>query len=155
VGWHYGGYAAVQAAVTDPDLFKAIVAIAPITDLTLFKDELHGWSNASLRKESVGNGPNMHSGSPIEHVDRITAPVLLFHGELDRDVSVEQSKRLAARLTAAGKACKLVTWPDLDDDLVDSGARAEMLRTSDQFMRQALGLGADLAGTAPGARSPE
>ncbi len=155
VGWHYGGYAAVQAAVIDPDLFKAIVAIAPITDLSAFKDELHGWSNASLRKDRVGSGPDVHVGSPVEHIDRITAPVLLFHGELDRAVSVEESKRLAARLTAAGKTCKLVTWPDLDDDLVDSGARAEMLRTSDQFMRQVLAPGADLAGTTPGARSPE
>jgi dipeptidyl aminopeptidase/acylaminoacyl peptidase len=33
VGWSYGGYAALQSAVLDPDLFKAIVAVAPVTDL--------------------------------------------------------------------------------------------------------------------------
>lgn len=154
VGWRYGGYAALQSAVVDPGLFKAIVAIAPITDLGLFKDEAHDWSNYALRKESVGSGPSFHAGSPIEHVDRFTAPVLLFHGELDHDVSVEESRRLEARLTAAGKSCKLVTWQDLDDDLADSSARTQMLRTSDEFIRQTLGLGADLAGTTPAARTP-
>ena len=133
----------VHAAQPTFDAAKAFGARPSVTSITLSPDgtkiEVHGWSNSSLRKESVGGGPNMHAGSPIEHVDRITAPVLLFHGELDREVSVEESKRLAARLTAAGKPCKLVTWQDLDDDLGDSSARAEMLRTSDEFIRTALG----------------
>jgi Prolyl oligopeptidase family len=33
VGWSYGGYAALQSPVVDPTLFKAIIAIAPVTDL--------------------------------------------------------------------------------------------------------------------------
>ena len=35
---------------------------------------------------------------------------------------------------------ELVTWQDLDHYLEDSAARAEMLRKSDAFLRQALGL---------------
>ena len=33
VGWSYGGYAALQSGGVDPDLYKAVVAIAPVTDL--------------------------------------------------------------------------------------------------------------------------
>ena len=33
VGWSYGGYAALQSGVVDPGLFRAVVAIAPVTDL--------------------------------------------------------------------------------------------------------------------------
>ena len=47
---------------------------------------------------------------------------------------------MASRLTAAGKSCKLVTWEDLDHQLEDSSARAQLLRASSDFLRQALGL---------------
>ena len=81
-----------------------------------------------------------HDGSPLEHADKINAPVLLFHGARDHNVNIEQSKRMAARLTKAGDKCELVTWEDLDHQLDDSHARAEMLRKSDEFLRQTLGL---------------
>jgi dipeptidyl aminopeptidase/acylaminoacyl peptidase len=48
---------------------------------------------------------------------------------------------MAARLQAAGGRCELVTWPDLDHQLEDSAARAQMLRKSDEFLRKELALG--------------
>ena len=33
VGWSYGGYAALQSAAIEPTCYKAVVAIAPVTDL--------------------------------------------------------------------------------------------------------------------------
>jgi len=47
---------------------------------------------------------------------------------------------MAARLTAAGTRCELVTWDNLDHYLEDSSARAQMLRKSDAFLRQAMGM---------------
>ena len=88
----------------------------------------------------IGEGPHLHAGSPAEHANQIAAPVLLFHGAYDRNVSIDESKRMASRLTAAGKACKLVTWDDLDHQLEDSSARAQLLRASSDFLTQALGL---------------
>ena len=140
VGWSYGGYAALQSAVVEPGFFKAVVAIAPVTDLSALKTEWSGWSNAQLQRDFIGDGPEMHAGSPVEHADKIKAPVLLFHGGSDSNVSIEQSKRMAARLKAAGAKCDLVTWDDLDHQLEDSTARTQMLRQSDAFLRAALGM---------------
>lgn len=138
VGWSYGGYAALQAAIVDPSTFKAVVAIAPVTDLAAFKEDHRRWSDFELISEFVGSGPQMHEGSPAEHADKIKAPVLLFHGAHDHNVSIEQSRRMAERLTAAGGKCELVTWEDLDHYLEDSKARAQMLRKSDEFIRSAF-----------------
>jgi len=140
VGWSYGGYAALQSAVVEPAVFKAVVAIAPVTDLLALKEQYRDWSNYELVKKFVGDGPHTHEGSPLEHADKIKVPVLLFHGGLDRNVSIEQSKRMAARLTAAGAKCELVTWDNLDHYLEDSSTRAQMLRRSDAFLRQAFGM---------------
>jgi acetyl esterase/lipase len=140
VGWSYGGYAALQSAVVDSAVFKAVVAIAPVTDLQALKAEYLHWSNYDLVNQFVGDGPQMHEGSPLEHADKIKVPVLLFHGAFDRNVSIEQSRRMAARLTAAGTRCELITWPDLDHHLEDSSARAKMLQKSDEFLRKELGM---------------
>lgn len=140
VGWSYGGYAALQSAVVEPALFKAVVAIAPVTDLTALKEQYRNWSNYELVKQYVGDGPHTHEGSPLEHADKIKAPVLLFHGDFDRNVNSEQSRRMAVRLTAAGARCQLVTWDNLDHYLDDSNARTQMLRKSDAFLREAFGM---------------
>jgi len=127
-----------QAAIVDPTVFKAVVAVAPVTDLEVFKEERRRWSDFELVSEFVGNGRHMHEGSPAEHADRIKAPVLLFHGSSDRNVSIDQSKRMAERLAAAGGKCELITWEDLDHYLEDSKAREQMLRKSDEFIRRAF-----------------
>ncbi|HTD10952.1 MAG TPA: S9 family peptidase [Steroidobacteraceae bacterium] len=140
VGWSYGGYAALQAAVVEPGFFKAVVAIAPVTDLPALKEEWRGWTNFELARARIGNGPEIHTGSPAEHADKIKVPVLLFHGGMDRNVNIGQSKRMAAGLTAAGVKNELVTWDDLDHQLDDSTARTQMLRQSDAFLRRAFGM---------------
>jgi dienelactone hydrolase len=140
VGWSYGGYAALQSAVVDPSVFKAVVAIAPVTDLPALKEEHRHWSDFELVSQFIGSGPHTREGSPAEQADKIKVPVMLFHGALDRNVNIEQSKLMAARLATAGGKCELITWDDLDHYLDDSSARTQLLRQSDGFLRQSLGL---------------
>ncbi|HTD71990.1 MAG TPA: S9 family peptidase [Steroidobacteraceae bacterium] len=140
VGWSYGGYAALQSAVVDSSVYKAVVAIAPVTDLPELKEQYRHWSNFLVVNREVGDGPHVREGSPALNAAKIKVPVLLFHGELDRNVLIRQSKEMADRLAAAGVPHELVTWPDLDHQLEDSAARAEMLRKSDAFLRKAMGL---------------
>jgi dipeptidyl aminopeptidase/acylaminoacyl peptidase len=138
VGWSYGGYAALQSAEIYPNLFKAVVAIAPVTDLQALKEEFRGWSNYALTSKFIGQGDHVRQGSPIANVEKMAAPVMLFHGTHDRNVDVKQSQRMAARLQGAGKKVELVTYPDLDHGLPDSKARADMLRKSDEFLKESF-----------------
>ena len=141
VGWSYGGYAALQSSVVDAGLFKAIIAIAPVTDLAALKEERRGWTDFTLVSNFVGEGPHMREGSPINHADKFKQPVLIFHGTADRNISLAESTRMAAALKAAGVQSELVTYPDRDHQLEDSEVRADMLRRSDAFLRRAFGMG--------------
>ena len=67
-------------------------------------------------------------------------PILLFHGTLDRNVAYAQSQRMASALTAAHGRCELITFEGLDHQLDDSDARTQMLRKSDAFLRETMGL---------------
>ena len=140
VGWSYGGYAALQAAVVDPSVFKAVVAIAPVTDLPEFKEQHRQWSDFLVVSREIGEGPHVREGSPALNAAKIKVPVLLFHGEMDRNVPIRQSKEMSDRLGAAGVPHELVTWPDLDHQLEDSAVRADMLRKSDAFLRRVMGM---------------
>lgn len=127
VGWAYGGYAALQSGVVAPDLFKAIVAIAPITDLGKLKDDSQKFTNGNLTRDLVGTGPHVREGSPAQNAARIEAPVLMFHGTWDQHSSIDQARLMQRALRAAGKQVELVEYPELARDLNDSEARAAML----------------------------
>ena len=139
-GWSYGGYAALQSSVLDPNLFKAIVAVAPVTDLATLRDEAARYSNALIVDRFIGHGPEVERGSPAQNVASIKAPVLLFHGDIDTNVGVGESRMMASRLRAAGKSVEYVEFKGLDHQLDDSAVRAEMLGKSDAFFRKAMGL---------------
>ncbi|WP_261300311.1 alpha/beta hydrolase family protein [Sphingomonas alpina] len=140
VGWSYGGYAALQSAVLDPELFKAIVAIAPVTDLEALRAEARDFTNFRLVDAFIGKGPHVTQGSPASNAARIKAPVLLFHGDRDTNVGIRQSKLMVGKLKDAGGKVELVEFRGLDHQLDDDTARTAMLDKADTFLRQSLGL---------------
>ncbi len=140
LGWSYGGYAALQSGVVAPDLFKAIVAIAPVTDLAEFRREFTRSSAQRVMRDWVGTGPHLKEGSPAQNVDAIKAPVMLFHGDVDLNVNVLESKSMEDKLRGAGKSVQMTIYPKLDHGLPDSAVRADMLGKSDAFLRTSMGL---------------
>lgn len=154
VGWSYGGYAALQSQVVDPKLYKAVVAIAPVTDLDMVRREAEGFTNARVVRDFVGAGPHVAEGSPARHAAKFAAPVLMFHGDLDRNVDVAESVLMENRLRDAGKRVELVRYKGLDHYLEDNTARRAMLARSDAFLRSTLKLGDAPAVTASAEKAP-
>ncbi|NNM77596.1 S9 family peptidase [Sphingomonas sp. ID1715] len=140
LGWSYGGYAALQSGVVAPDLYKAIVAIAPVTDLDEFRKQFIDTTSQKVMRDWVGTGPHLKEGSPAQNVAAIKAPVMLFHGEVDFNVKALESQIMADRLKSAGKPVTLITYPGLTHSLNTSEARADMLGKSDAFLRASMGL---------------
>lgn len=134
VGWSYGGYAALQAAVIAPDLFKSVVAVAPVTDLETLKSDYDNYYSEKVVREFIGSGPHVTEGSPARNADRIKAPVLLFHGELDQNVDIGHAKLMEDKLEAAGKRVEFIEYPKLDHGLWSSDTRTDMLRRSLAFL---------------------
>ncbi|WP_299192421.1 alpha/beta fold hydrolase [uncultured Erythrobacter sp.] len=139
VGWSYGGYAALQSQVVDPDLYKAVVAIAPVTDLEYLREDARAYTSFRLRNEQLGDGPHIREGSPRRHAEKFLAPVILFHGTRDLNVNVRHSQRMADALQDENKQVTYVEFEDLEHSLDDSRARVEMLGAIDDFLNEALG----------------
>jgi len=138
VGWSYGGYAALQSGAVDPTLFKAIVAVAPVTDFDLLREEWKGDSTLQSLDETFGARITAEEGSPARHADRFAAPVLLFHGDRDQNVSIAESRLMASRLKGAGKSAQFVEYKGLDHQLEDDAARTDLLDRADTFLRTTM-----------------
>jgi dipeptidyl aminopeptidase/acylaminoacyl peptidase len=139
VGWSYGGYAALQSAETESSLYKAVVAIAPVTDLQLLKEESRNFTNMKEVQEEIGSGPHLVEGSPLNGADRIAAPVLLVHADRDINVDVEHSDKMQAALNRAGKQVEYYRLKGLDHQLVDANVRTTMLTKIGQLLDRTIG----------------
>lgn len=129
----------MQSAAVEPHLYKAVVAIAPVTDLSLLKVQSENFTNSALVNQFVGSGPNMQAGSPARQAASIEAPVLLVHGDLDANVAIAHSLKMLDALHDAGKKAELLRYKGLDHQLDDSNARTEMLTRIGEFLDSAIG----------------
>lgn len=139
VGWSYGGYAALQSAAVEPSLYKAVVAIAPVTDLQMAKDEARNFTNYDLVEKEIGSGLHIVDGSPLRHAADIRVPVLLVHGTMDANVRYAESQKMDAALKAAGRQSELMTFKGLDHQLRDSDARTQMLTRIGELLEGTIG----------------
>lgn len=77
--------------------------------------------------------------SPINYVNNITTPLLIFHGENDLRTGVSQSEMLFKSLNTLGKQVEYVRHPGASHELVRSGDNRQridqMLRTYEFFSR--------------------
>jgi len=141
VGWSYGGYAALQSGVVDPGLFKAIVAVAPVTDLARLRENAQQYVDGAMVDRQIGHGDNVKAGSPAQNAGSIIVPVMLLHGTSDLNVPVAQSRLMADRLRAAGREVNYIEFKGLDHQLDSGAARAQLLGDSDAFLRKTMGMG--------------
>lgn len=114
-GASYGGYAALQAMIRNPGVFRCAVAGLAVTDLpfqlTSTATDFHR-SDAALNfwRRIIGSddltGPLARDMSPINHAEKIKAPVLLYAGRDDVRVPIDQIDRMARALEKSGNAPK-------------------------------------------------
>lgn len=148
VGGSYGGYAALAGGAYTPDLYKCVVAIAPVTDLnwmlTLEKRDNGGDSAVyEYWKMLIGDKrtdkAKIEAVSPANAAANFKAPVLLIHGLDDTVVPIGQSIRMEDALKAAGKSVVFIKQKDGDHWLSTNETRLQTLREMDKFIAAAIG----------------
>ena len=148
VGASYGGYAALAGATLTPDRYRCAASIAGVSDLSEFlrvRSNQSGGSNSMTSdywRMSIGDRQEdrerIRAVSPANLAERVTIPILLLHGTEDTIVPIDQSRRMRARLAAAGKDVRFVELRGDDHFLSDEETRIQMLRELEAFLAQHL-----------------
>jgi dipeptidyl aminopeptidase/acylaminoacyl peptidase len=125
LGFSQGGVYSLLIAAYAPERVRAVVAYYPVTDFPhwlgaersgFWQRQIHDVIRWYFRRESQTNDEAefqamLREASPYYVADAIQAPVLLIHGERDTTAPVEESQRMADRLSALGKTVQLMVVP--------------------------------------------
>lgn len=101
-GASYGGYAAMQTAVREPDLYKCAIAYVGVFDIAMLYTEGDiPETAAGLRyiERVAGKDPELlKAQSPLHNLERLKAPVFIVHGAEDRRTPISHANALREAL---------------------------------------------------------
>ncbi|MBS1718477.1 MAG: alpha/beta hydrolase [Armatimonadetes bacterium] len=112
-----GHLAAMLATTSDPKArVKACVNLCGLMDITepLTRHFPISWSFISQfmgDEPYEGNEAKYRAASPLYHVTKDSAPMLIFHGEDDEVVPIQQSIDMVAAYGAVGVPCRFISLP--------------------------------------------
>jgi dipeptidyl aminopeptidase/acylaminoacyl peptidase len=108
-GGSYGGYLTALALARASNLFAAGVDFHGVHDWNI---ELGNWNTAYDPKADPNAARLARESSPIASVDTWRSPVLLIHGDDDRNVQFSQTPQLAAALRKRNVEVEELIFPD-------------------------------------------
>ncbi|KAF9394945.1 hypothetical protein CPC16_009783 [Podila verticillata] len=135
-GWSYGGFMASKVTEADSGVFKAAMAVAPVTDFRFY--------DAVYTERYMNQPTTNHAGYDTTMVSNMTgfnnSEFLLIHGTGDDNVHVQNSYVLMDRLTLAGNhRYKSHFFTDSDHRIRTHNANHEIYWLLAEFLWDNLG----------------
>ncbi len=134
-GWSYGGFLGARAVLDADSPFAASVAVAPVTDWTLYDT---AYTERYLGMPEGGKAAPYASADLPSRAALLAKPLLLVHGTADDNVLFEHTLRLVEALQNAGKTFDLQIYPGKAHGIAGRAARLHLYRTMDAFFERHL-----------------
>jgi len=134
-GWSYGGFLGARAMLDADTPFAAAVAVAPVTDWTLYDT---AYTERYLGLPEGGKAATYADASLPGRANLLSKPLLLVHGTADDNVLFEHTLRLVEALQTAGKTFDLQIYPGKAHGIAGRAARLHLYRAMDAFFERHL-----------------
>lgn len=144
MGGSYGGFMTLAAVTHYPDLWAAGVDIVGIANLRTFIENTSPYRR-HLREAEYGtieaDGEFFDQISPIHHVDKIQAPMIIIHGANDPRVPVGEAEQMVAALRARNHPVEYLRFEDEGHGVVKLANRIVAYGRIADFLDRTLGMG--------------
>jgi dipeptidyl aminopeptidase/acylaminoacyl peptidase len=140
-GRSYGGYVTLMALMLYPELFIAGVDICGMSDLTTFFRDTEPWiAAAAVTKYGHPEHDAMLLAnlSPLRYVERIEAPLLVVHGELDTNVPVSEARQVFDALAKLHSDVDYLELAGEGHEYRRVSSRRLLLQTMTRFLTRTL-----------------
>jgi dipeptidyl-peptidase-4 len=133
-GWSYGGFLAVNLALKAPDVYRAIVAVAPVADFALY--DTH-YTERYLGKPQTEPEAYQRTNT-LALAARLKSKLMIIHGMADDNVLFTNSTQLFKSLQHAGKVYESVIYPGGKHGLYGKETQIHLYRTVTDFFARYL-----------------
>jgi dipeptidyl aminopeptidase/acylaminoacyl peptidase len=140
LGASYGGYAAMWAAVRNPEIYRCAISYAGISDVAaMLRFDRSQWIAqryySDWRDRIRGEGGfNLAMVSPLARAGEIRIPLLIAHGQKDGNVPFAQSKKLHEALLRARVEHEFVVYPDEGHGFAKVDDSVDFLKRIERFL---------------------
>lgn len=140
LGYSYGGYM-TSWAIGQTERFSAAVVGAGVTNLQSFYGTTDiQWFTCGYQHGRPWENPDSYRAqSPMTYVGRVVTPTLIYHGEEDRRVPMEQSEQLYVSLRARGVPTEFVRYPREGHGLAEYWHRRDCLERALAWLDRWIG----------------
>ncbi len=141
MGQSYGGYMVLAALTEHPELWRTAIDLYGIADFATLLASTGPWRR-NHRADEYGD-PVRHRAlfdriSPIRHVDRIRAPLLVLHGVRDPRVAITESEQIVAALRARGRPVQYEVFDYAGHGFIRPADRQRLYAAVADFLRRTL-----------------
>lgn len=133
-GWSYGGFMSSNCILKGNDVFKAAIAVAPVTSWRYY-DTIYTERYMQTPQE---NASGYDENSPINHVSKLKGNYLLIHGTSDDNVHVQNTMVMIEALVQANKQFDWAIYPDKNHGIYGGKTRLQLYTKMTNFIKEKL-----------------
>lgn len=133
-GWSFGGYMTLMAMSEGTPVFKAGVAVAPVTDWNYY-DTVYG---ERFMRTPQQNFDGYKASSCMERADKLSGRLLIVHGMADDNVHFQNTAEYAEKLVQVGKQFEMQVYTNRNHSIFGGNTRNHLYTRLTEFFNREL-----------------
>ena len=129
-GWSYGGFEVLMSMSNGEKIFKAGVAVSPVTDWRLYNS---AFTERYMRRPEE-NFKGYQQTSPLLRASNLQGNLLLVHGSADNNVHLQNTMLYLDRLVSAEKQFDMQLYTDKNHNILGNQTRRHLYVRMSEFL---------------------